>query len=50
LFPRQHRGPSWLAFVTFHAPDTTGQRGTDSVETNHERTLYVRYLFRNPLI
>src|SRR3954470_16843072 len=23
---------------------------TDSFETNHERTLYVRYLFRNPLI
>src|SRR5436853_7569254 len=22
----------------------------DSFETNHERTLYVRYLFRNPLI
>src|SRR5205807_6962535 len=23
---------------------------SDSPETNHERTLYVRYLFRNPLI
>src|SRR3954470_13684677 len=23
---------------------------SDSFETNHERTLYVRYLFRNPLI
>src|SRR5262245_50845271 len=27
-----------------------GEPNPDSSETNHERTLYVRYMFRNPLI
>src|SRR5438876_6686335 len=37
--------PRWSRFRSL----TAGQV-SDSFETNHERTLYVRYLFRNPLI
>src|SRR6185436_19701550 len=37
--------------VSIEAPQVGGGSAVrDSLETNHERTLYVRYLFRNPLI
>src|SRR6476659_2717073 len=35
--------------LAFPSRVTAGEL-SDSFETNHERTLYVRYLFRNPLI